>query len=75
MSAINLFSVDCSALVCPDGALGAMNAQSQNCNSVTQSEVNSIIFWHPTLGQGPRQTGVQAWRYLILTLIIQMQQI
>lgn len=53
MSAINIFSVDCSTLICPDGALGAMNDQSQDCASVVQSEVNSIIFWHPTLGSGP----------------------
>ena len=57
MSAINIFSVDCSTLVCPDGALGAMNAQSQDCASVNQSEVNSLIFWHPTLGTAPTNWG------------------
>lgn len=57
MSAINIFSVDCSTVVCPAGALGAMDAAAQNCNSVVQSEVNSIIFWHPTLGTAPLNWG------------------
>jgi len=57
MSAINIFSVDCSTVVCPAGALGAMDAAGQNCNSVVQSEVNSIIFWHPTLGTAPLNWG------------------
>ena len=62
MSAINIFSVDCSTVVCPAGALGAMDAATQNCNSVVQSEVNSIIFWHPTLGTAPL-----AWPPLLVT--------
>ena len=57
MSAINIFSVDCSTVVCPAGALGAMDDAAQNCNSVVQSEVNSIIFWHPTLGTAPLNWG------------------
>jgi hypothetical protein len=57
MSAINIFSVDCSTVVCPAGALGAMDAATQNCNSVVQSEVNSILFWHPTLGTAPLNWG------------------
>jgi len=57
MSAINIFSVDCSTVVCPAGALGAMDAAAQNCNAVVQSEVNSIIFWHPTLGTAPLNWG------------------
>tara|TARA_R110002096_G_C14481206_1_gene713857 strand:+ start:176 stop:760 length:585 start_codon:yes stop_codon:yes gene_type:complete len=50
MSAINIFTVDCSTITCPSGALGAMNAQSADCAAVVQSEVNSIVWWHPTLG-------------------------
>ncbi len=50
MSAINIFTVDCGDLTCPAGALGEMNAQSADCAAVVQSEVNSIVWWHPTLG-------------------------
>ena len=57
MSAINQFSVDCSTVPCPDGPLGAMDPQSQNCNAVKQSEVNSLIMWHPTLGTAPTNWG------------------
>lgn len=57
MSIVNIFAVDCDALDCPDGALGAMNAQSESCSEVVQSEVNSVIFWHPTLGTAPTNWG------------------
>jgi len=58
MSAINIFSIDCSTVTCPDGALGAMDIISQNCNdNIVQSEVNSIILWHPTLGTAPLNWG------------------
>ena len=57
MSIVNVFSVDCDALDCPDGTLGAMDLQSESCNEVVQSEVNSIIFWHPTLGTAPTNWG------------------
>ena len=58
MSAINVFSIDCSTVTCPSGALGAMDIISQNCNdNIVQSEVNSIILWHPTLGTAPTNWG------------------
>ena len=58
MSAINIFSIDCSTVTCPSGALGAMDIISQNCNdNIVQSEVNSIILWHPTLGTAPANWG------------------
>lgn len=57
MSIVNIFAVDCDLLDCPDGALGAMDAQSESCNEVIQSEVNSVIFWHPTLGTAPTNWG------------------
>jgi hypothetical protein len=58
MSAINIFSIDCSTVNCPDGALGAMDIISQNCNdNIVQSEVNSIILWHPTIGTAPTNWG------------------
>ena len=57
MSVINIFAVDCDGVVCPDGVLGAMDAQAEFCNDVDQSEVNSIIFWHPTLGVAPTNWG------------------
>lgn len=50
MSIINKFAVDCDAIACPDGNLGAAAAQTENCNDVVLSEVNSIILVHPTLG-------------------------
>lgn len=54
MSAFNIFSINCANVTCPDGALGAMDIISQDCNgNINQSEVNSIILWHPTLGSGP----------------------
>lgn len=54
MSAFNIFSIDCASVTCPDGALGAMDVISQDCNeNINQSEVNSIILWHPTLGTAP----------------------
>jgi len=49
---INIFEVDCDTLACPDGALGAMSVQTEDCNDVNLSEVNSIIWIHPTLGSG-----------------------
>lgn len=49
-SLINKFAVDCDLILCPDGSLGAAAAQTENCNDVTLSEVNSIILIHPTLG-------------------------
>ncbi len=57
MSIVNVFAVDCSTIDCPDGALGAMDAQTENCNDVVQSEVNSLIWWHPTLGTAPTNWG------------------
>ena len=51
MSAINIFSIDCSSITCPSGALGAMDAINQDCNdNIYQSEINSLIWWHPTAG-------------------------
>ena len=51
MSAINIFSIDCSSITCPDGTLGAMDAINQDCNdNIYQSEINSLIWWHPTAG-------------------------
>lgn len=57
MSIVNIFAIDCDTVDCPDGALGAMDAQSESCNDVVQSEINSIIFWHPTLGTAPTNWG------------------
>lgn len=58
MSAFNIFSIDCADVTCPDGALGAMDIISQDCNeNINQSEVNSIILWHPTLGTAPTNWG------------------
>lgn len=54
---INIFEVNCDNLTCPSGALGAMDAQTEDCNDVDLSEVNSIIFWHPTLGTAPTNWG------------------
>ena len=45
----NIFAIDCDTVLCPAGALGAMDIQTENCNDVNQSEVNSLIMWHPTL--------------------------
>ena len=57
MSAINIFSIDCSSITCPSGALGAMDLINQDCNdNIVQSEVNSLIWWHPELG-----TGITNW--------------
>jgi len=47
---INIFEVDCDDVLCPDGTLGALSTQTENCNDVNLSEVNSIILKHPTLG-------------------------
>jgi len=47
---INIFEVDCDDVLCPDGTLGALSPQTENCNDVNLSEVNSIILKHPTLG-------------------------
>jgi hypothetical protein len=57
MSIVNIFAIDCTDVDCPDGVLGAMDNQSENCNDVVQSEVNSLIFWHPTLGTAPTNWG------------------
>jgi len=57
MSLINIFAVDCDLVTCPGGPLGAMNAQTESCNDVALSEVNSIIFWHPTSGNAPTNWG------------------
>ena len=54
---INIFDIDCDTVDCPDGALGAMDAQSESCNEVNQSEINSLIWWHPTLGTAPTNWG------------------
>ena len=52
----NQFLIDCELITCPSGDLGAMGNQSQDCNNVNQSEVDSLIFWHPTKG-----TKIQNW--------------
>lgn len=50
MSTINEFTIDCDAQTCA-AALGAASAQVQDCPAnVFQSEVDSIIMIHPTLG-------------------------
>lgn len=47
---INEFSIDCDAQTCA-AALGAASAQVQDCPAnINQSEVDSIILVHPTLG-------------------------
>jgi len=49
-STINEFSIDCDAQTCA-AALGAASAQVQDCPAnINQSEVDSIIMIHPTLG-------------------------
>lgn len=53
----NIFAIDCDTVLCPAGALGAMDIQTENCNDVNQSEVNSLIMWHPTLGTAPTNWG------------------
>ena len=53
----NIFAIDCDTVLCPAGALGAMDIQTENCNDVNQSEVNSLIMWHPTLGVAPTNWG------------------
>ena len=53
----NIFAIDCDTVLCPAGALGAMDVQTENCNDVNQSEVNSLIMWHPTLGVAPTNWG------------------
>tara|TARA_R110000851_G_scaffold150931_1_gene291988 strand:- start:271 stop:846 length:576 start_codon:yes stop_codon:yes gene_type:complete len=45
----NIFSVSCD-IICPDGTLGAMGAQDQFCNDINLSQIQSLIWWHPTLG-------------------------
>jgi len=57
MSAINIFAVDCDAVTCPDGALGVMDVSTEFCNDVVQSEITSIIFWHPVDGVAPTNWG------------------
>lgn len=46
---MNVFDVACD-IACPDGALGAMGAQSKYCNDVNLSQLESLILQHPTLG-------------------------
>lgn len=53
----NIFDIDCDTVLCPAGALGVMDIQTENCNDVNQSEVNSLIMWHPTLGVPPTNWG------------------
>ena len=53
----NIFAIDCDTVLCPAGALGAMDVQTENCNDVNQSEVDSLIMWHPTLGVAPTNWG------------------
>ena len=53
----NIFAIDCDTVLCPAGALGAMDIQTENCNDVNQSEVDSLIMWHPTLGVAPTNWG------------------
>jgi hypothetical protein len=51
MSSVNQFGIDCSTILCPDGILGAVGVMSQNCDpSLNQSEINSLLLVHPTLG-------------------------
>lgn len=54
---INVFGVDCADIDCPDGLLGAAAAQTEDCNDVVLSEVNSIILVHPTEGDLPTNWG------------------
>lgn len=54
MSNINIFAINCDSIACPDGALGAMNTIDQNCaGNINQSEINSLVLWHPTQGTDP----------------------
>ncbi len=47
---INAFSIDCDAQTCA-AALGAASTQVQDCPAnINQSEVDSVILVHPTLG-------------------------
>jgi len=67
MSAINIFGVNCSSLDCPDGGLGAMTAQSADCANVYQSEVNSLVWWHPTGGSTGTPTNITNWGATLAT--------
>ena len=50
MSTINEFGIDCTAQTCA-AALGAAGNQDQFCpENINQSEIDSIILVHPTLG-------------------------
>lgn len=50
MSTINEFSIDCAAQTC-SSPLGAASNQDQFCPiDVSQSEIDSLIIVHPTLG-------------------------
>lgn len=57
MAITNDFAIDCDLIICPDGALGAMDAATRDCNDVTQSQIDSLILWHPTLGTPPTNWG------------------
>ena len=47
----NIFAVDCDLITCPGGSLGAASAMDINCDpNLNQSEINSLIMTHPTLG-------------------------
>ena len=51
------FSIDCLDLLCPDGSLGAAGVSNKFCDEPEQSEVNSLVMWHPTLGTAPLNWG------------------
>lgn len=49
--ATNQFAIDCDLITCPGGSLGAMGAMDISCDpNLNQSEINSLILVHPTLG-------------------------
>ena len=50
-SIVNDFAIDCAVdVVCPDGSLGAANADAINCTNANLAQVQSLILIHPTLG-------------------------
>lgn len=51
------FLIDCLDVLCPDGALGAAGASNKFCDEPEQSEINSLVMWHPTLGIAPTNWG------------------
>lgn len=57
MSEINIMSVDCAALECPSGLLGAASNITTDCLDVDLSQLSGIILWHPTEGTAPTNWG------------------